>query len=400
VPQNTAMNFPTLTLKSGRERSVLNQHAWIYSGAVKTFPQKAEQGDIVAINSNKGETLGYGFYAPKNQIVCRLFHFGENAGFDKIFWKNKILKAYELRKKYIISNQTNAYRLLFSESDGLPGLIVDIYDKLASVQILHKGITCMYEILLETLHELGFEYIYLKTKENSRRLEHIDLPEGWVTEKPANEIVHIKENGLIFGVDVEKGQKTGFFLDQRENRALLKTYSQGKKVLNTFAYTGGFSVYAVAGGASEVVSVDISKDACTEAEKNVKLNFPNYQAHQAFAEDCFLYLKKIPVGEFDIIILDPPAFAKTAQNVPSAARGYKEINMQAFKKVKQGGLVFTFSCSGSVDRDLFRKIVFGAAADVGRDIKILHQLTQPADHPISIYHPETEYLKGLVLYVA
>jgi 23S rRNA (cytosine1962-C5)-methyltransferase len=171
-------------------------------------------------------------------------------------------------------------------------------------------------------------------------------------------------------------------------------------VLNTFAYTGGFSVYAVAGGASEVVSVDISKDACTEAEKNVKLNFPNYQAHQAFAEDCFLYLKKIPVGEFDIIILDPPAFAKTAQNVPSAARGYKEINMQAFKKVKQGGLVFTFSCSGSVDRDLFRKIVFGAAADVGRDIKILHQLTQPADHPISIYHPETEYLKGLVLYVA
>ncbi|MCS6796200.1 MAG: class I SAM-dependent rRNA methyltransferase, partial [Raineya sp.] len=270
----------------------------------------------------------------------------------------------------------------------------------ASVQILHKGIEKIYSILLETLQEIGLQYIYLKTKENSRRLEYIDIPEGWVNGIAPAEKIWIVENGLRFGVDVEKGQKTGFFLDQRENRALLKNYAQGKRVLNTFSYTGGFSVYAVAGNAEEVVSVDISKDVCSEAENNVRANFPDFRKHQTFAEDCFLFLKKIPENYYDLIILDPPAFAKTAQNVPNAARGYKEINMQAFKKIQRGGLVFTFSCSGSVDRDLFRKIVFGAAADVGRDIKILHQLTQPADHPISIYHPESEYLKGLVLYVS
>lgn len=394
------MSFEKLILKSGRERSLLNKHSWIYSGAVKVLPTQAQQGDIVAVANNKGQVLGYGFYAPKNQIICRLFHFGDEANFDTNFWRKKIIQAYQMRKKYVINEQTNAYRLIFSESDGLPGLIVDAYDKVASVQILHKGIAYIYEILLEMLKELGFEYIYLKTKENSRRLENIALPEGWVAGVAPAQSVFIKENGLLFGVDVEKGQKTGFFLDQRDNRNLLKTYTKGKKVLNTFAYTGGFSVYAVAGGASEVVSVDISKDVCNEAEKNVRLNFPNYNSHSAFAEDCFLYLKKMPENEFDIIILDPPAFAKTAQNVPNAARGYKEINMQAFRKIKEGGLVFTFSCSGSVDRDLFRKIVFGAAADVGRDIKIVQQLTQPADHPISIYQPETEYLKGLLLYVA
>lgn len=392
--------FPKLVLKSGRERSLLNQHAWIYSGAVKIAPQEAQQGDIIAVANNKEEILGYGFYSPKNQIVCRLFHFGQALAFDSNFWRAKIIKAYELRKKYLISEQTNAYRLVFSESDGLPGLIVDAYDKVASVQVLHKGIELVYESLLLALQDLGFEYIYLKTKENSRRLEQIDLPEGWIGDKKPSKYLIIKENNLLFGVDVEKGQKTGFFLDQRDNRALLKEYAKGKKILNTFAYTGGFSVYAVAGGANEVVSVDISKDACQEAEKNLRLNFPQYINHQVLAEDCFLYLKKLPKDAFDIIILDPPAFAKTAQNVPNAARGYKEINMQAFKKIKEGGLVFTFSCSGSVDRDLFRKIIFGAAADVGRDIKIIHQLTQPADHPISIYQPETEYLKGLLLYVS
>ncbi len=394
------MSFPKIVLKSGRERSLLNKHSWVYSGAAKTLPTEAVQGDIVAVTDNKDQILGYGFYAPKNQIICRLFHFGEGTNFDANFWRNKILQAYQMRKRCVINEQTNAYRLIFSESDGLTGLIVDAYDKIASVQILHKGIICMYDTLLSTLKELGFVYIYLKTKENSRRFENIDLPEGWVDGIAPSESVFIKENNLLFGVDVEKGQKTGFFLDQRDNRNLLKSYAKGKKILNTFAYTGGFSVYGVAGDANEVVSVDISKDACSEAEKNVKLNFPDYTKHQVLVEDCFLYLKKMPENEFDIIILDPPAFAKTAQNVPNAARGYKEINMQAFRKIKEGGLIFTFSCSGSVDRDLFRKIVFGAAADVGRDVKIIQQLTQPTDHPISIYQPETEYLKGLLLYVS
>lgn len=391
----------SLVLKSGRERSVEHQHAWIYSGAIKEFPQKATQGDIVKVLDNKHNFLGYGFYAPKNQIACRMFYFGKHEiELNSNFWKQKILKAYQLRKQYVINEKTNAYRLFFSEGDGLPGLIVDVYNQVASVQILHKGIEKIYPTLLATLQELGFRYIYLKTKENSRRLEYIDIPEGWLNNSAPQEKVIIQENGLYFEVNVEKGQKTGFFIDQRENRALLQSYARNKRVLNMFSYTGGFSVYAVAGGAEEVVSVDISKEVCVEAEKNMHLNFPTFRKHQIFAEDCFLFLKKVPENYYDLIILDPPAFAKTAQNVPNAARGYKEINMQAFKKIQKGGLVFTFSCSGSIDKELFRKIVFGAAADVGRDIKILHQLTQPADHPISIYHPESEYLKGLVLYVA
>jgi len=391
--------YPTLVLKSGRERSVLNQHAWIYSGAVKELPQNAEQGDIIKVTDNKNKLLAYGFYAPKNQIVARLFYFGDtDISIDNAFWRDKILKAYDLRKNYLIASHTNAYRLLHAEGDSLPGLIVDVYDHTASVQVLHKGVELFYQVLIDTLLEIGIKHIYLKTKDNSRRLEQINVPQGWATE-PYTEDILITENGLKFWVNVEKGQKTGFFLDQRENRDLLKKYSKDKVVLNAFGYTGGFSVYAAAGEAKEVVSADISKDASEMAEKNVHLNFPEYLNHQTVTEDCFTYLKNMPENHFDILVLDPPAFAKTAQNVPNAARGYKEINMWGFKKVKKGGLVFTFSCSGSVDRDLFRKIVFGAAADVGRNVRIIHQLTQPIDHPINIYHPEGEYLKGLVLYV-
>jgi 23S rRNA (cytosine1962-C5)-methyltransferase len=391
--------YPTLVLKSGRERSVLNQHAWIYSGAVKELPQNANQGDIIRVTDNKNNLLAYGFYAPKNQIVARLFYFGvEEINIDHAFWRDKILKAYELRKNYLIASDTNAYRLLHAEGDSLPGLIVDVYDHTASVQVLHKGVELFYQVLIDTLLEIGIKHIYLKTKDNSRRLEQINVPQGWATE-PFTEDILITENGLKFWVNVEKGQKTGFFLDQRENRDLLKKYSKDKVVLNAFGYTGGFSVYAAAGGAKEVISADISKDASEMAEKNVKLNFAEYENHQTVTEDCFAYLKNMPENYFDILVLDPPAFAKTAQNVPNASRGYKEINMWGFKKVKKGGLVFTFSCSGSVDRDLFRKIVFGAAADVGRNVRIIHQLTQPIDHPINIYHPEGEYLKGLVLYV-
>jgi 23S rRNA (cytosine1962-C5)-methyltransferase len=391
--------YPTLILKSGRERSVLNQHAWVYSGAVKELPQNAQQGDIIRITDNKNNLLAYGFYAPKNQIVARLFYFGkQDMIIDSDFWREKIWNAYNLRKNYLIAQGTNAYRLLHAEGDFLPGVIVDVYNHTASVQILHKGAEAFYEVLIDALKEIGLKHIYLKTKDNSRRLEQINVPQGWVTE-PCTEDVLILENGLKFWVNVEKGQKTGFFLDQRENRDLLKRYAQNKCVLNAFGYTGGFSVYAVAGGAKEVVSADISKDASEMAEKNVLLNFPQYTNHQIITEDCFAYLKNMPENYFDILVLDPPAFAKTAQNVPNAARGYKEINMWGLKKVKKGGLVFTFSCSGSVDRDLFRKIVFGAAADVGRNVRIIHQLTQPLDHPINIYHPEGEYLKGLVLYV-
>ncbi|MDX1902815.1 MAG: class I SAM-dependent rRNA methyltransferase, partial [Thermonemataceae bacterium] len=379
------MPYPTLILKSGRERSVLNQHAWIYSGAIKEFPENAQLGDIVRITDNKGAFLAFGFYAPKSQIVARLFYFGKDEiVLNRDFWKNKIHNAYSLRKNYIDFSQTNTYRLLHAEGDFLPGVIVDIYKDTASIQIVNKGAEHFYEILIETLKEIGISYIYLKTKENSRRLEKIDLPEGWIIPREEEDIL-VEENGIKFSINIEKGQKTGFFIDQRDNRQLLKQYATGKKILNTFAYTGGFSVYAVAAGATEVVSVDIAKDACQEAEKNMLLNFPDYKEHQIVMQDCFNYLKDIPENYYDIIVLDPPAFAKTAQNVPNASRGYKEINMKALKKIKSGGLLFTFSCSGSIDRDLFRKIVFGAAADVGRNVRIIHQLTQPIDHPINIY---------------
>lgn len=391
--------YQQLIIKSGRERSIYNRHPWLFSGAVKQLPNAGE-GDIVQVCSNHGDVLAYGFYSSANQIVCRMFEFNTDATFvaDATYWYQKVQHAFELREKYVLNTETNAYRLLHAEGDFLPGIICDVYNSIASVQILVKGTQLIQDILLNAIMDIaGVKHIYLKTKKSSKVIEQVSASTDWIN--PPEEVKTIvKEHGLQFFVDVEKGQKTGFFIDQRENRRLLQQFCSGKKILNTFSYTGGFSAYALAGGASLVHSVDISKEACQLCDENIRLNFPSLNKHQSFAADCFDYIKTADT-DYDIIILDPPAFAKNARAVDNAARGYKELNMAAIKKIKAGGLIFTFSCSQNIDRDLFRKIVFSAAADARRNVRILYQFTQPADHPVNIFHPEGEYLKGLLLEV-
>lgn len=390
--------FAKLILKSGRDRSIVNRHPWVFSGAVKSWPE-AENGAIVAVHNNSNELLAYGFYSPKSQICCRLFQFGPTAftSFEADYWHQKIAEAKALRNRLIDPAITNCYRLLHAEGDFLPGIIADVYGEVLVVQVLVKGIEKIFHHIEEAFKQLGFQHIYLKQKENSGFLEAVSLPKGWRdTAYPMP--VAVKENGIQFLVDVESGQKTGFFIDQRDNRELTRSLSAGKRVLNAFSYTGGFSLYALAGGASSVDSVDISKDAIQRANELVALNFPGAK-HQGIAVDCFEFLKDCP-EHYELIVLDPPAFAKNAKAVPNAARGYKNINMLAMKKIRPGGLLFTYSCSQNITPDLFRKIVFGAAVDAGREVRILRFLSQSDDHPINIYHPEGEYLKGLLLYVS
>jgi 23S rRNA (cytosine1962-C5)-methyltransferase len=390
--------YPLLTLKPDREKSILNYHPWIFTGAVKHMAE-AQHGDIIAVQTHQKKLLGYGFYDAQSQIICRLFEINPKPALPTPeYWFQKLQEAYLLRQKWVCSPTTTCYRLLHAEGDFFSGVIIDVYGKVAVMQLLIKGTERIAQDIMEALKKLGFEYIYLKNKEITQRLEGVEQSNGWLT-TPYSTPLYVQENGLQFEIDVEKGQKTGFFIDQRDNRALLRSYSAGKKVLNTFSYTGGFSVYALAGEASEVVSVDISKEAIALCEKTVALNFGENAPHTAIAEDCFDFLKKTTPEEFDIIVLDPPAFAKNKKAVANASRGYMSLNELGFRRVKKGGLVFTFSCSGNIDRDLFRKIVFTAAAESGRQVRILHQLTQPSDHPINIYHPEGEYLKGLVLQV-
>jgi 23S rRNA (cytosine1962-C5)-methyltransferase len=266
------------------------------------------------------------------------------------------------------------------------------------IQLLIKGTEKILPFIITALNSLGFEKIYLKAKEVTGRLENVERKKGWISDKNGDTKIEIIENGIKFWVDIESGQKTGFFLDQRDDRMLIKQCSKGAKVCNTFSYSGGFSLYALDAGAKLVHSVDSSKIAVELIEENLKLNNIEQERHQSYAEDVFNFLKNTE-NKYDLIVLDPPAFAKTAKAVPNATRGYKELNLIAFRKINPGGIVFTFSCSQKITRDLFRKIVFGAAADAKRNIRILHQTTQPPDHPVNIYHPENEYLKGLVLYV-
>ncbi len=391
--------FPILELKSGRERSILNRHPWIFSGAVKTLPQ-AENGDIIEVQDNHHHILGYGFFSPESQIVCRIFEFSNKIQikeFKEEYWFEKIKAAFDLRSRFVISAATNAYRLLHAEGDFIPGVIVDVYNETAVMQLLIKGTENIYPFFVNALKKLGIKHIYLKNKQNTGFLENVHLENNWLTESSEDNIM-VNEHQKKFHIDIIHGQKTGFFIDQRENRLLVEQYSKDKSVLNAFSYTGGFSVYALAGGAKEVHSVDASRDAIAIGEKNITLNFGETKKHQSFTVDCFEYLRSVE-QIYDLIILDPPAFAKNAKSVPNASRGYKDLNLLGFKKIKPGGIMFTFSCSGNIDKTLFRQIVFAAAADSHRNIRILHQLTQPVDHPINIYHPEGEYLKGLVLYV-
>ena len=387
-----------LILKSGRDRSLINRHPWVFSGAVKQLPQ-AENGEMVQVLSNNGQLLGYGFFSPNSQITCRVFEFtAKPIVIDGAFWAHKIIQAHKLRQLFINQMLTNTYRLIHAEGDFLPGVIIDVYHEVAVVQLLIRGTERIKEHIFNALFEIGIRHIYIKTKSSTQRLEEVASPSEWVNNnRPAAYPIDTIENSIRFMIDVEKGQKTGFFIDQRENRKLVGQYAAGKKVLNTFSYSGGFSLYALAAGATLVHSVDSSREAIEMCDKNVHTN--GWQnRHEGFCEDVFDYMQKTEV-DYDIMVLDPPAFAKNARAVPNATRGYKNLNLIAFKKIKPGGLIFTFSCSQHIDRDLFRKVVFGAAADAGRNVRIIRQLTQPEDHPINIFHPEGEYLKGLMLHV-
>jgi 23S rRNA (cytosine1962-C5)-methyltransferase len=389
--------YPQLILKPKKERALLHKHPWIFSGAVEILPE-AENGAIVQILNNKRQILAYAFFSPLSQIVCRVFEFSnQELQFNQDYWQLKIKKAFELRQEIIATPNTDCYRLLHAEGDFFPGIIADVYGKSVVIQLLIKGTERLLEPIKAALLELGFQHIYLKTKQSSQILEQINEDLTWLT-APIDLPITVTEHGLKLLVDFEKGQKTGFFLDQRENRKRAASLSKGKKVLNTFCYTGGFSIYALSAGAVCVHSVDSSKDAIQMCQENVRINgFED--RHTAFVADCFDFLKQAEPEFYDLIILDPPAFAKSARKIENATRGYKELNMLGIKRVAKGGLIMTFSCSQNIDKLLFQKVVFGAAADVGRNVRILAQMGQPEDHPVNIYHPEGEYLKGLLLYV-
>ncbi|MFM2375083.1 MAG: hypothetical protein RLZZ165_180 [Bacteroidota bacterium] len=387
------MNYPQLILKSGRDRSVRNRHPWIFSGAAKTRPSGAREGEIVAVVTNDGEVLGLGHYAPQATLICRMFHFGGQAvHVDDEFWECKLRAAWKYRDIVLDLNTVTGYRLVNAEGDELPGIIIDIYGEAASVQLRTAGTVALTPIIHRFLEsELHIEHIYLRT-------ETKEEGEGkWI--KGNEKTRTFREGALSFQVDIATGQKTGFFLDQRDNKALVAGMAAGRRVLNLFSYTGAFSVYALMGGAASVDSVDVSASAAELAIRNVELNYPECTVHQAIKADAFKYLQEMPEGGYDLIVLDPPAFTKHISTVQKAARGYKEINLKALQKIARGGFLFTFSCSQHISADLFRKIIFGAAADAGREVRIVHQMTQAPDHPVSIYHPEGEYLKGLCLYV-
>ena len=392
-------NLPVVILKSGKDVSVRRYHPWVFSGAIKKIKGNVSEGDPVAVYDNKDEFLAIGHYQI-GSIAVRIVTF-ENETVDYDFWKKKVEAAYKLRKELGLTDneQTNAYRLIGAEGDGMPGLIVDFYNDTAVVQMHSVGMYKIRDILNDILKEvLGekLKAIYNKSEGSLPFKANLNPVNDYVW--GSSQTKTALENGLKFKVDWEKGQKTGFFIDQRENRALIEKYSEGKDVLNMFCYTGGFSFYAMRGGAKSVHSVDSSARAIDLTDENIELNFPGDERHKSFAMDAFKFMEGAK-DKYDLIVLDPPAFAKHHNVVHNALQGYKRLNAIAFEQIRPGGIIFTFSCSQVISKDMFRKMVFSAAARTGRQVRILHQMTQPADHPISIYHPEGEYLKGLVLQV-
>ena len=397
--------YNTVYLKKGKEESLGRFHPWVFSGAIHHIDGRPEEGDVVRIVSADGRFLAVG-HVQIGSIAVRVLSF-EDIIIGRDFWYQRLSAAYDVRKS--IFNQwtggegqvTNAFRLVHGEGDGLPGLVIDVYDRTAVMQAHSVGMHVSRHEIADALAEVldgVIENIYYKSENTLAYKASEDGGNGFLKGGLATADDIAIENGLRFHVDWLGGQKTGFFVDQRENRALLERYSHGRKVLNMFCYTGGFSFYAMRGGAELVHSVDSSSRAIDITRANVELNFPGDPRHEAYAEDAFKYLDRMG-DQYDLIILDPPAFAKHKDALRNALIGYRKLNAKAFEKIRPGGILFTFSCSQVVTKDNFRTAVFTAAAMSGRRVRILHQLTQPADHPVSIYHPEGEYLKGLVLYV-
>ena len=387
-------------LKPKKEESLLRFHPWVFSGAIARVEGNPEEGEVVEVYTSDKQYIATGHYQIGSIAVRVLSFKKEEINHD--FWVRRLTVARDLRKalRLIGTENNNACRLVHGEGDNLPGLIIDLYDHTAVMQAHSAGMHIYRHEIAEALKEVmgdTVQNIYYKSETTLPFKADLQSTENGFLLGGSTENVAM-ENGLLFHVDWLKGQKTGFFVDQRENRALLEHYALGRNVLNMFCYTGGFSFYAMRGGARLVHSVDSSAKAIDLTRANVELNFPGDTRHEAFAEDAFKYLDRMG-GEYDLIILDPPAFAKHRGALRNALRGYTKLNAKAFEKIRPGGILFTFSCSQVVSKQDFRNAVFTAAAQSGRSVRIMHQLTQPADHPVNIYHPEGEYLKGLVLYV-
>ena len=382
-------------LKRGKEESLLRFHPWIFSGAIHHLDNNIEEGEVVRVVTEKGDFIAVGHYQ-QGSIAVRILTFND-VEIDDNFWTSRLQSALQMRLDIGLANnpQTNAYRLVHGEGDLLPGLIIDVYGDTAVMQAHSIGMHLARHTIASALAKVMKDHISNIYYKSETTLSFMEPENGFLLGETDNNIAI--ENGLKFYVDWLRGQKTGFFVDQRENRSLLEKYAKGKNVLNMFCYTGGFSFYAMRGGAKSVHSVDSSAKAIELTRRNVELNFPNDPRHEAFCEDAFKYLDKI--SGYDLIILDPPAFAKHRGALHNALKGYTRLNQKAFEKIEKGGILFTFSCSQVVTKEHFRNAVFTAAALAKRKVRILHQLHQPADHPINIYHPEGEYLKGLVLYV-
>ena len=406
-----------IKLRRGKEESLLRFHPWVFSGAIQSIDEGIEEGDIVRVVTSDGRFIAVGHYQ-EGSIAVRVLTFSD-VPIDDSFWASRLQSALNMRVAIGLADSpvSNAYRLVHGEGDLLPGLIIDVYGKTAVMQAHSIGMhLCRKEIAAQLVGVMGqrIEHVYYKSETTLPYME----PENGFLYGGSDDNIAI-ENGLKFYVDWLRGQKTGFFVDQRENRSLLEHYAHGRRVLNMFCYTGGFSFYAMRGGAALVHSVDSSAKAVELTNRNVELNFPGDQRHQAFCEDAFKFLDNSPLTRhdscapseasdkrssapftgYDLIILDPPAFAKHRGALHNALKGYTRLNQKAFQMIQPGGILFTFSCSQVVTKDHFRNAVFTAAALARRKVRILHQLHQPADHPVNIYHPEGEYLKGLVLYV-
>ncbi len=388
-----------LLLKPGREKSVLLRHPWIFSGAVQEMTGNPESGAVVEVLSSKGEWLCKASISPKSQIRARVWTWRQDEKIDKDFFEEKIRQAIKLRKELGLLNRSDAVRLIHGESDTIPGLVVDIYGETVVLQALSAGIepwkNCIAEILLKEMEAGG---VYERSDVEVRKLEGLPESTGLLAGKMLKDKITITEGNLRFLVDIVHGQKTGFYLDQRENRLLAGKLAHGKNVLNCFSYTGGFTVHALAGGADRVLSIDSSADALEIARHNLELNDLPQNRAEWMEADVFQAMRTLrdKGSKFDMIILDPPKFAPTAAHAEKAARAYKDINLLAFKMLNPGGLLFTFSCSGGINQELFQKIVAGAALDANVHPRIIHWLTQSADHPVSLNFPEGYYLKGLV----
>lgn len=392
-------DYPNIRLRKGKDESLKRYHPWVFSGAIASIADDLEEGQVVRVLSADGNVLGVGHYQI-GSIAVRMLAFDDIA-IDDAYFFNALSNAWQLRRSLgLVRTDNTAFRLVHGEGDSLPGLVVDVYGDTAVVQAHSPGMHYARGVIayqLTQLPGLDIKSVYYKSETTLPYKAQLDQQNGYIIGHDSDSVAI--ENGLRFNIDWLHGQKTGFFVDQRDNRVLLEKFSADRRVLNMFCYTGGFSVYALRGGASLVHSVDSSSKAIALTDANVMINFPGDSRHESFAVDAFKYLDNTADGAYDLIVLDPPAFAKHRSALNNALRGYRRLNAAGISKVAPGGIVFTFSCSQAVTRDQFRLAVFSAAASTGRKVRILHQLSQPADHPVNIYHPEGEYLKGLVLAV-